>query len=208
MTIGDPLSPTLPKHPPKTPQKKSKGIFFGNYFRVQNSGKYKLLLSSCLRCGKKRICHDGRTYERIWADRQHPQRCDGWISQGFIQIWFAERKLPTAAVVAIQPKHSKIGWGRFGQTASFAVKSTAYPINESKGFTITLSQNQGLGGGYPLKVESRDTNHVKKSSLFVEVEYGPPSGGASTIISEELKLMKQRAVAPPRTTCRQCVHWR
>ncbi len=164
------------------------------------------MMSSCLRCIDKRQQCGGTHVKTIFESRSSPRRCDGWLREGFMQIQFQERKLPTGATVTIWPKHSHLNWGGYGQSAAFAVHSTARPINENRGFSITLTQNQGLGGGYPLTVMSRNSNHVKKNSLSVEVEYGPSSGG-NIIIEEQLRLLKERAVPAPRLTCRQCAPW-
>ena len=206
VTIGNPNPVRQPPAKSSGAAKKKSGIFFGNSFRPQSRGDYKLLLESCLRCGRKQLC-GGTYHKQIFSlTRNDPQLCDGWISEGFIQIEFKEKKLPTEAIVTIQPKHSRIGWGYWGRTAAFAAKARAYPINKNRGFAIDLNRGGGLGGQYPLKIKSEDSNHVKQSSLSVEAEYGPPSGG-NIIIEEDLPLLRERAVAPPKATCRQCVRW-
>lgn len=174
----------------------AKALFvYGNYFRVQHSSAYKTLMSSCRRCGLKRIISSpfgGTTYQRFWTlDDANPKRCENWISAGYLQIEFAENKLPTQVTVSIWPKYTASGGGRNeGWGQPFEVKGRANPINENKGFQILLSSSGGLGGAHLLDIQSTHSNHVRRpSDLNITVTYS-----AQKIISENITKLTKKAV--------------
>ena len=185
---------------------------YGNHFRVYNNRLYRNLLESCRRCGLKRLVQGpfGQTqYQKFWTSHENPKRCDNWLSKGYIQIEFLENKLPTTAKVLIQPKYTGSAriydfagkereiWGEAFEVLSL----TARPINENEGFEILVSPADGLLGVYTMIVKSENTNHVKNSELHITVSYG--QSDSQTIVSQTLKKLPQRAVAPAQFNCSQ-----
>lgn len=179
------------------------GFFYGNHFSIQNSSLYENLLEVCRRCGTRRIITDpfggGTTYQRFWVLGDSPKKCRNWNNQGYIQIEFAERRLPTSVKVLIQPRYTgrsayAMEWGE-----PFEISATANPINENQGFQISVNPSEGLGGVYSLIIRSEYSNHVNNSELDVNVTYG--QGDLQTIIGESLKSLTGEAVKDPAFDC-------
>ena len=172
------------------------GYVYGNHFRVQNSSGYETLLSDCKRCGTKRLINQfggGVTYQRFWVPRSDPKRCRNWSSEGYVQIEFEEKKLPTKARLSIWPKYT--GAERLVPEWSgepFEITTTARSVNENKGFQMVIHPSDGLGGLNSLTVTSDQDNHVKQSELHITVSYGQRDSQA--ILTERLKSLKGRAV--------------
>ena len=206
----------LPKAPapvaiqPNTSAQKSVYVY-GNYFRVYNANRYLTLLEACRRCGLKRVVQGpfGQSqYQRFWTTSGDPKRCDSWNSKGYIQIEFLENKLPTTAKVLIQPQYTgqfknysfdgkaQEVWGE-----AFEITTTARPINENEGFEILVSPSEGLLGVYTMVIRSDEDNHVRDSEIYVTVSYG--QSDTQTIITQQLKRLKKRAVSAPRFGCSQ-----
>ena len=181
--------------PPKKAPVSAVKYIYGNHFRVQNSTLYETLLEVCRRCGTRRFITSpggGTTYQRFWVSRDDPKKCGNWSSQGYMQIEFAEKKLPTKATVLIQPKYTGAYplasvWGQ-----PFEITAMAQPINESRGFQISVNPVDGLGGVYSLIVQSDYSNHVKQSELEISVTYGQRD--VQTIIFGKLNSLKEKAV--------------
>ena len=180
------------------------GYVYGNRFRVQSSSVYEDLLDACRRCGTKRIINHpfggGTTYERYWTINSADLKiCKNWSSEGYIQIEFAERSLPTKATVLIQPKYtgaqSPFPWGQ-----PFQITTTAIAINKSKGFQILLTPSSGLGGLQTLDIYSDYTNHVNQSELNITVTYGQQNA-APSVISEKLQRLIEKAVKTSPFSC-------
>ena len=79
----------------------------------------------------------GETYQRHYVSKSDLKRCRNWAREGYIQIEFEEKKLPTMATLSIWPKYtgsdrSVFEWGG----APFAFTVEARPINEDKGFQM------------------------------------------------------------------------
>ncbi len=197
---GEGPSPA-PTHSPGKPAKPT--YVYGNYFQTQDSSAYKTLLSACRRCGEKRLIINpyggGASYQRFWTLEGSPIRCDSWNSEGYIQIAFAEKRLPTTATVSIQPKftgtHGTVNpWG-----SPFEITAQAKAINKNKGFQI-LIQPKNFGGISRLDIHSSYSNHVKQpEGLDVTVEYGEQN--RSTIISERLKKQTGKPVRKSHYNC-------
>ena len=193
----------LPKAPVPLKPVSSVKYIYGNHFRVQNSTWYETLLEVCRRCGTRRFITGqggGTTYQRFWVSRADPKRCRNWSSQGYMQIEFAEKKLPTKATVLIQPKYTgtysslALEWGQ-----PFEITALAQPINENKGFQISVNPSDGLGGIYSLIVQSNYSNHVQQSALEITVTYG--QNDVQTIISGKLDKLKEKAVKKSSFDC-------
>ena len=194
----------LPTTPAHTPQTTPSGplYIYGNYFQAQNSGTYKELLESCRRCGTRRFITGpwgGTSYQRFYTLSDNPKRCNNWVGQGYIQIIFKEKRLPTTATVSILPKYTGSGqvlnpWGE-----PFEVTAEARPINENKGFEIVISPSAGLKGVHDLTIQSSHSHHVEDSRLSVTVVYGSVDG--PTILSETLIALSQRAVKKATFDC-------
>lgn len=186
--IGGGLKP-LPKNPKPIAATPS-SVFFGGYFNPVNSGLYKLLLSSCRRCGTKRIVDTpgGTVYQRIWTlSKKDPRRCENWLQEGYLQVEFEKLVLPATATVSIQPKYRNGEWGE-----AFSIKATARPINENKGFSIQVYPNQGLGGSYYMTVKSI-SNNPSQSQLDVAVYYGRQED-SSEMIYAPLSRLKSKSI--------------
>ena len=188
-------SPAVNQGSPQQQTVSTPGYFYGNHFRVQNSSLYETLLSDCKRCGTRRLINrhgGGVTYQRLWVSKSDPRQCRNWSSEGYIQIEFEEKKLPTKAILSIWPKYTGLErliseWGE-----PFEITAIAKPINENKGFQIALNPSDGLGGLHSLIVTSDQDNHVKQSELHITVSYG--QGDSQAILTERLKSLKGRAV--------------
>ena len=175
--------PTTPGTPKKNP------YVYGNEFLTLDGTAYEILLQACNRCGRKWTTSNyggGRSYSKCAPlSSNSPLHCKNWTSKGYIQIEFAENKLPTSATVTIWPLYTYRNQEQWGQ--SFASKGTAEPINENKGFHITLT---GLGGR-ALYVESETTNHVNGGSLNVEVRSGTGDRGTVMISADDMPRVKK-----------------
>ena len=185
---------TLPgahKTGPKQETSSAPGYTYGNHFSTRNSFWYESLLSTCRRCGTKRLIGD--TYQRYYVTKPDPKRCRNWAREGYIQIEFEEKKLPTRATLSIWPKYtgsdrSVWEWGG----APFGLTVEARPINEDEGFQMLINPNDGLSGISSISVTSDYTNHVKDSQLYVVVAYG--QGDSQTIITQNLQSLKKRTI--------------
>lgn len=169
---------------------------YGNYFRVRSSSSYETLMASCRRCGLKRFFNlpGGSTvYQRFWTwDDTDPKRCENWNNQGYIQIEFQEKRLPTKAKVSIRPKYTGARPDYWGEP--FEITTEAKAINENEGFQILVRPTDGLGGVYTLDIRSEYSNHVLDSDLAVTVTYGQHS--REVIISETLEKLSEKAIKP------------
>lgn len=174
------------------------GYPYGAHFQVSHSGLYEILLASCRRCGTERFLDypGGTVYQKSWVLKDHPKRCRNWNSQAYMQIIFAERKLPTQAKVLIQPKYTGTGYIAKKWGEPFEIKATARAINENKGFQILVNPDGGLGGIRSLNIQSRSSNHVNQSDLDITVTYG-----GDTITSSTLKLLNEPSVNAPTYDC-------
>lgn len=179
--------------PPQTQPVSRPGYVYGNYFRVQNTSVYQTLMEACRRCGTRRFTTGpgGTTYQRHYVPRWNPKRCRNWNSAGYMQIEFSEKKLPTTATVLILPKYTGVDssvpqWGE-----PFSITTTARPINENKGFQISVRPADGLGGLHSIDITSDISNHVERAELNITVTYGSQD---SQIITETLQSLKEKAV--------------
>ena len=189
---------------------------YGQVFKVQNSSLYEKLLEACKRCGTKRLIEnsDGSTtyqdHDFLWGTQKgDPKRCDSWNAEGYIQIVFAEKKLPTKATVSIWPKYTGGITGflcfdglnrEWCKESIFEVTATANPINENKGFQILMTPTHGLGGTHFLSIYSNYSNHVKQSELDITVTYGRQQD-SQNIIFEKLPKLNKKAVGKASVTC-------
>ena len=176
-------------------------IYYGNDFRVDSSSVYEDLMEYCRRCGLKRYItsQGGTSYQRFWTwDDADPKRCQNWNSQGYIQIKFAENKLPTTATVYIWPKYTGQRLLRDPWNNPFAIQTTALPINENKGFQIILRPTDGLGGTYDMNIRSDYSNHIQQSNLDITVTYGLDN---QVIISERLEKLSKPAITKSVVDC-------
>ncbi len=187
-----------------TSVEKIEGEIYGNSFIVQNTSAYENLLSACSRCGLRRIIHNplgGTSYQRFSTLKGDPKRCESWNSEGYIQIIFAEQKLPTKATVSFYPKFiGRTGLGALDWNPSmiFELANVARPINKNKGFQILLNPPDGLKRG-SIDIWSKSSNHVDSDRLNITVTYG--GSKASIIISEQLIRQKGRAVKKATFDC-------
>lgn len=176
------------------------GYVYGNHFRVQNSSLYETLLEACRRCGTKRFFTNpsgGTTYQRFWVHKTDPKECRNWGSKGYLQIEFAEKKLPTTATFLIQPQYTGPNSSWWGEP--FEITARAEPINENKGFQIRVNPADGLGGVYSMIVRSDHSNHVKQAVLDVTITYGQRD--TQTIVVERLHSLKEKAVKSSPFNC-------
>ena len=195
-----PPSPTKPPTPPKGPTTEP-GLFYGNNFRVQNTSLYQNLMESCRRCGTRRLITGpgGTAYQRFWVSDSDPKRCKNWSTDGYIQIHFKENRLPTTAVVSIQPKYTGSNRGVPEWGEPFSVTAPANAINENKGFEILLSPSDGLGGVNTLRIKSEYSNHYFDHELDLVVIYGREE--AQTIISEKIVKLQGGAITQSLFSC-------
>jgi len=202
------VSGTLPQEPitnrespVNTPPETPALHIYSGAFQVVNSGAYKTLLETCSRCGTKRITQTpfGTRYERHWSLGESTKACDNWLSEGFIQLDFAENRLPTSVKVLFQPKYrgSVDQWGW-----PFELTAEARPINQSQGFEIVIPPNSALGGLYPLILSSTTSNHVTHTDLTISVSYGA-TNQSQIIMEPRLKKYTDRAVETPELSCRE-----
>lgn len=190
---GLPVTSPTPPAPPAPPAGET-GIFYANSFTAQNNSAYQLLISSCKRCGMKRLIEHpggGATYQRFWGFDSDPKRCKNWNTSGYLQIHFYEKKLPTTAVVSILPQYTGTASEHWGEP--FSVTAQANAINENKGFEILLTPKMGLGGVDILKIKSEYSNHVNDYSLQLMVIYGGLEE-SQTIIHGNIVKQGKRAV--------------
>ena len=181
-------------------------LVWGGHFNVDNSGRYEDLLVACRRCGTKRVIQNpyggGVTYQKFWVPDSHPKECQNWRSTGYMQVEFAELKLPTKATVSFQPKYSHSSNEYWGQP--FAVKGEARAINENEGFAITLTPSSGLGGNRNLYILSSGTQHLNRGELDVEIIYGQNNEDATdSIFIQTLSPQSQKPISHAPFTCGQ-----
>lgn len=178
---------------------KTNPYVYGNEFFTLDGTAYGIFLQACNRCGRKWTTSNywgGRSYSKCSPlSSDSPLYCKNWTSKGYIQIEFAQNKLPTSATVTIWPLYTYRNNERWGH--SFASSGTAEPINENKGFHITLT---GLGGR-ALHVESQRTNHVNGGKLNVEVRSG--TGGRANVIISADDMPRVKKNPAPLYTCGQ-----
>lgn len=195
-------APATDKKPakPATAKPSAPMYVYGNKFRVYNAGQYESLLKVCRRCGTRRIVTNswgGTSYQRFWTFGENPKRCSNWNSSGYIQVAFAENKLPTEATVSFQPEYVAGAQSQWGQP--FELKAPARPVNENKGFQILLGPADGyFEGNYSMEIYSRGSNHVKSSQLDITVTYGT---GEQAIISAQLVKLKSPAISSAPFDC-------
>ena len=196
VSIGGNLSTDLPGTSTSVTVPASTYIY-GNSFRVDSSSIYEKLMEYCRRCGLKRSTTfpwGGTSYQRHYTwDDSDPKRCQNWNSQGYIEIKFAENKLPTTATVYIWPKYTgqRPLIDPWYNNNPFAIQATALPINENKGFQIILRPTDGLGGTHNMDIRSNYSNHIRQSNLDITVTYGPDN---QVIISETLKKLPKTRI--------------
>ena len=175
---GKPPIPGTPGH----------SFVYGNEFFVSDTAAYQSLLESCNRCGRKWLIPrsgGGHGHGKCLTLSSHgPLHCKNWLSQGYLQIEFATRALPTRATVTLWPKYNYGSRGQWGQ--SFSAEGTAEPIKENKGFFI------------------RTTNHVRRNQLDVEVRTGVGSN-AQTMFSVE-SMIPVKKNPPSRYSCGERPH--
>ena len=195
------LLPTGPTEPlgTETPVVNAPLHVFAGSFQVVNSGPYETLMRTCSRCGTKRLINTpwGTRYERYWSLGESYKECGNWLSGGFLQLEFAERKLPTSVKVLIQPLYrgSVDTWG-----FPFELTATAVPINKNQGFEIFISPSQGLGGVYNMILSSDSTNPVEFSDLSINFMYGSLG---QIIAHPTLKKYTSRWVEEAQYSCRE-----
>lgn len=188
--------------PGTTPGTPGHTLVYGNEFFVSDSAAYQSLLESCNRCGRKWLTPSGGGHaftKCLTLSSSSPLYCKHWLSQGYLQIEFATRALPTKTTVTLWPKYNYGSRGQWGQ--SFSAEGTAEPINENKGFFIRLT---GLRGKI-LYVESENTNHVRRNQLDVEVRTREGSN-TQTILSVESMPRIKNQNPPSRYSCGERPH--
>ena len=173
-----PVSGSLPTEPLVPGSEQTPVIpayIYAGSFNVVNSNVYESLLTTCSRCGEKRLISTpfGDHYERHWSLGDSVKACKNWLREGFLQLDFAKRTLPSPVKILIQPKYFTSSGKKEGYP--FEVSSTAEPINENKGFEIIVSPNQGLKGIYDMVISSNSTNPYEYSNLSVSIKYGSSS---------------------------------
>ena len=175
-----------------------KKFIYGQAFQAQSISAYGRLLSTCKRCGVKRLIDtpSGTVYQRYYGFDFDPKKCKNW-TQGYIQIEFLEKKLPTQVIVSIKPEYTGLT-SRWGET--FSVKATARPTNENKGFAIFVRPSDGIGGIYSLVIKSESSNHILRDSLDVLVIYGG-QGEGQTILNQTLPLLEREAIKKATVSC-------
>ena len=191
--------PNEPTQPGVTTGIQAPAYVFAGSFQVVNSGFYETLLRTCSRCGTKRLIQTphGARYERYWSLGESLKECSNWLSEGFLQLEFAQKKLPTSVKVLFQPKYigSQDRWGH-----SFELTTEAVAINKNEGFEIIIHPNQGLGGLYSMILSSNSSNHVIHSDLSILVKYGP---SGEILMEPSLKEYRSRWVEKPQFSCRE-----
>ena len=137
------------------PHASKESVVWGGEFRVSDTGRYKNFLRVCQRCGRFKVLPGGGFhYQASLADilfDEGPNKCENWLSQGYLQVQFTNRRLPTEAIVVFWPQfRSSNCWGH-----PFSAKGRALPVNESKGFKITLSPSD-LSGQNEVSIRSEE----------------------------------------------------
>ena len=192
---------SIPKEPTLLTGTQATGIIFSGNFQVVNSGLYETLLKICSRCGTKRIIQTpfGSRYERFWILGESVKKCRNWLNGGFLQLEFAEKKLPTSVKVSFQPKYrgSQDFWGH-----PFELTAQAVAINQNEGFEIIIHPNQGLGGNYNMILSSNSSNHVTHSDLSILVTYG----SGEVLMESSLKKYLNRGIEKSQFSCREYPH--
>lgn len=185
----------------------AKGFVWYGDFTVGISKEYEELLKVCNRCGILKTSPGGNFKFNLTLF-DSPSRCKNWLRDGGFQIEFAALKLPTEVTVTLQPHYRGGSTGCWGHP--FTVKGVATATNESKGFEILLTPNNGLQGSRNLKIKSEHSNHVKDHTLDVMVFYQQGGGNVSSPHSALFtsNMIKQnppgkRAIMDIRSVCRQ-----
>ena len=183
---------------------------YAGFFRITNSNSYKELLENCRRCGTKRWTqgpYGSINYQRLWTTSGALQRCDNWLHQGFLQIDFQNKTLPSEAKVLIQPKYtgSMTSFSITGEEQEvwgepFEISVQAYSINKNKGFEIKINPSDGIPGNYSLTLKSNDTNPASSSNLNLNIIYG---ANQQIISSPQLKEYAERWQSKPKYSCKQ-----
>ena len=193
-----PSGTTLPTAP---------AFVWGGWFEVTDSGRYETLLELCSRCGTLQITPYSIKGALVIGDS--PLKCDSWLQKGYLQIEFAANKLPTDVAVIFQPEYSSYGaWGGRQQRCfghPFAVRGRAIAVNNSEGFSITLTPANGLGGPENLYIVSQNSHHVSQHTLEVDINYGGEGDWArrSQILSAILQKQGTKPISSVQFTCRQ-----
>ena len=146
-----------PKTTPVAAPGTAVGHVYGNHFSVYKTDSYETLLSVCRRCqtGNLTTYPGGFTYHWELFGKNY-RKCKHWNSAGYLQIEFAEKKLPTKATISIWPKLNN--YDRWG--VAFSVTGNARPINKNSGFQVLVNF-----GAQALNIYSDDSNHVKDRDL-------------------------------------------
>ena len=212
--VSIPHSPTTPSTTPPThlPHPTAPTFVWGGYFETKDTGRYKELLERCSRCGTTQVT--SYSYKKEWFLGDHPKKCEHWLRKGYLQIEFLEKKLPTEAIVTLQPEYLTYGdsfWSGPAQRCfghPFAVKGRAQAINKSGGFSIALTPSNGLGGTESLYISSDSAHHVSNHTLEISGQYGGESGLArrAEIFSAILEKQGRKPIAGVQFSCRQYPH--
>ena len=205
--VSIPSSPSTPTH--HRPHPPGKTLVWGGFFETTDTGRYEELLRRCSRCGTERATP--YSYSKEWFLGDHPKKCEHWLQKGYLQIEFLENKLPTDAIVTLQPEYSTYEasfWGGHAQRCfghPFTVKGRAIAANKSKGFSIVLTPSNGLGGTESLHITSDSSHHVSNHTLEVSGQYGGESGLArrAEILSGILQKQGKKPIAGAQFSCRQ-----
>ena len=189
----------------KPPAAKAKPVYiYGDMFRIQNSGLYQELLIACKRCGTRRLLPGGGYQRQFAIFGDHPNSCKNWSEPGYIQIIFAEKRLPTTAKIALWPsskvkKARRVPWDNLD---TFEFSGRAYPINENKGFRIESSPADGLGGVKSLIIRSEHTNHVVDGyALDIQAIYGGRGEAQTALTARIYKRQKRQVPQNPIGNC-------
>ena len=185
------------------------GFVWYGPFSVRDGGGYKTLLKACNRCGAWRTLPGGRI-EGKWSLFGGPERCKHWLRDGGLQIVFAQKELPTNVLVTMQP-HYNVGGGAGSGSCwghPFTVKGVARAVNESKGFSIALTPDKGMGGQHALFIQSDTSNHVSSSALEVKGRYAGGGSGAGRNVLLSSRMAPQnppgkKAIADIQSVCAQ-----
>lgn len=193
--ILPPQLKTLPAFPaPLAPVDRS--VYFGSYFQPTNPSLYKTLLESCRRCGLKRLVNG--QYTRYYTfDKGDPKRCENWNGRGFLQVKFAEKRLPTDVTVSILPLYVHRNNRPFAPPGvAIELQGRAEAINKNRGFQILLQPvATGLTGIYHLEIRSDHDNIVTDTNMEVIVNYGSSDSPELAIIDEFRELQGNNVTA-------------
>ena len=197
------VSGGLPERPNFHTPGQVAGHVYGDYFQARNTSLYEDFMEACRRCG---LVRNFGGYQRFWALKGDPKRCDSWNKEGFMQIVFEKKTLNpyTQATVSILPKFT----GTQGLAPPWSnkdvieLKGTAKAINESEGFQILLNPESGLSNTGFLNILSEHTNHVKDHDLRITVTYGNSNSDSVPIIIQTLRKLNKKFLGKGFYGCR------